>query len=474
VNRRVRLVTTPLAAACVLIVAVTYRAASAQPTGRAVFCKPVLDWVLPPPPAFAQTKVFPELAAPCPAGQVPSPIEHRGPKGLPGRGSNVQAPDGGVTYHYAGVYEYVAASGASMQWGQFTPTVPDTDSHSLAELAVETSDSEQIAEVGWTVDPEAEGDALPHLFVFHWVDGKATCYDGCGWEQVSRTRYPGMIVALTREPQEVIFQYMNSAWWVWYQSEWIGFFPLELWAQDFSSAGLIQWFGEVAGTQQPRSQMGDGVLGSQTNAAFMVNLQVEDPSNGSQTAFVSPDTITDPSIYQLAMTDAGFLFGGPGYQSAATCATCASLLANCGVVDDGCGSSLTCGICVAPETCGGGGLQENVCALPDGGMGQVAWAGGYFDAGTPDAGKADAGSGGIGPSGGASGCSTSGGGSALLLAALAFGLLLRLTQSGRDSTATSRARNGELPHGVLELDGDETQLGIAHVVGWRGSASPPQ
>jgi uncharacterized protein (TIGR03382 family) len=324
----------------------------------------------------------------------------------------------GVTFHYAGVLEAVPALGASGQWAQFQPTVTAADAHSLAEMAVESADGMQIVEVGWTVDPGLNGDALPHLFVFHWVDGVAGCYNGCGWQQVSRTRYPGMIVALTSEPQQAIYQFFNSAWWVWYQSEWIGFFPASLWGGDFASAGLIQWFGEVAGVAEPGSQMGDGLLPSQTGAAFMTNLQVEDASGDSQTASLSPSGLTDPAAYGLTVTDAGFLFGGPGYNPTAECGTCASLLANCGLVDDGCGRSLSCGACVEPETCGGDG-QMNVCALPNGGMGGLPWTGGYADAGTPDEGNPDAGS----TATGTSGCNSSGAGGSVLLAALAVGLL---------------------------------------------------
>jgi uncharacterized protein (TIGR03382 family) len=420
-----------LRVACAMTVSPFCIAASAEPSGRAISCKPGVDWVLPPAPSNARTDTFPELPRPCPTGQVPVSSGRAGPKGSPGKRSEVTSADGGVSYHYAGVYQFVPASGAlgaSVQWGQYQPTVLSADSHSLAEISVETSDSKQIAEVGWTVDPEYAGDTLPHLFVFHWVDGKPTCYDGCGWEQVSQTRYPGMIVTLTRDPQQVVFQYMNSAWWVWYQSEWIGFFPVDLWEADFASAGLIQWFAEVAGTQQPSSEMGDGVLAAMPNAAFMTNLQVESASGESEMALLSPSTVTDPGVYELSITEAGFSFGGPGYGSSTGCATCASLLANCGVLDDGCGHSLTCGTCLAPETCGGGGLQENVCALPDGGLGEVPWTGGYFDAGPADAGTAAMGS---TQPGGSSGCSSSGDGGSIFIAAMALGLLVRFRKEGR-------------------------------------------
>jgi RHS repeat-associated protein len=42
--------------------------------------------------------------------------------------------------------------------------------------------------------------------------------------------------------------------------------------------------------------------------------------------------------------------------------TCAGQQANCGSVSDGCGGTLDCGTCSAPETCGGGGAS-NVCGV---------------------------------------------------------------------------------------------------------------
>jgi hypothetical protein len=44
--------------------------------------------------------------------------------------------------------------------------------------------------------------------------------------------------------------------------------------------------------------------------------------------------------------------------------TCASLNAKCGEPDDGCGGKLSCGICVAPRTCGGGGVPFECGCTP--------------------------------------------------------------------------------------------------------------
>jgi uncharacterized protein (TIGR03382 family) len=417
---------------CALLIASPAQPASVESIGRKVLCGPGMSWLLPPAPSSVRAQVRSDAEGPCPSGQVPSPVGRPGLKGSPGRLWREATSTGAtVTYHYAGVFEFAVVVGAAAEWAQFQPAVSAADHHSLAELSVESADGMQIVEVGWTVDPELNGDALPHLFVFHWVDGQAGCYNGCGWQQVSRTRYPGMVVAPTLEPQQVIYRYFNSAWWVWYQAEWIGFFPGSLWNVDFASAGLVQWFGEVAGIAEPKSQMGDGLLPSQANAAFMSDLQLETATGESQTASVSPSTVTDPGAYQLSVTDAGFHFGGPGYNSEAECNTCASLLANCGMVEDGCGNVLACGTCLSPETCGQAG-QPNVCVLPDGGMGGEPWPGSYYsDGGTADGGAVDAGSTLTGNSSGGSGCSSSGAGVSLVLAALALGLLAPRRRASR-------------------------------------------
>src|SRR5712692_5258286 len=57
------------------------------------------------------------------------------------------------------------------------------------------------------------------------------------------------------------------------------------------------------------------------------------------------------------------------------CKTCASQGANCGSISDGCGHTLQCGTCTAPQTCGGGGTA-NVCgcgSCSDGGTLPPPW-----------------------------------------------------------------------------------------------------
>ena len=64
----------------------------------------------------------------------------------------------------------------------------------------------------------------------------------------------------------------------------------------------------------------------------------------------------------------GGTFGQCGYPDSGSCVslTCADQGLNCGPAGDGCGNALDCGTCVAPDTCGGGGVAGQ-CGYPDSG-----------------------------------------------------------------------------------------------------------
>jgi hypothetical protein len=64
----------------------------------------------------------------------------------------------------------------------------------------------------------------------------------------------------------------------------------------------------------------------------------------------------------------GGVYGHCGYPDAGSCTpmTCAQQNINCGAAGDGCGNPLSCGSCVAPQTCGGGGVPGE-CGYPDAG-----------------------------------------------------------------------------------------------------------
>lgn len=235
---------------------------------------------------------------------------------------------GGAYYFYAAVRAPEAQSdlasipaGASARMSQHNPDVPRGDFHSLVELAVSSADGADYVEVGWTVDPLVNrGDRRnPHLFVFHWVDGEPTCYNGCGWVQVSKSRVPGMRLDITEVPQDYAIEFRDGNWWVRYQREWIGYFPGSLWDNSFTAASGVDWFGEVA-TSRPRpcADMGWLDFGSSNGpyVARMMSLTWILPQQlGEVDAPLATRTIvTDPTAYDLGSATAGLVeYGGPGF-----------------------------------------------------------------------------------------------------------------------------------------------------------------
>ena len=156
-------------------------------------------------------------------------------------------------FQYAQASQFVFADGAR---GYFTipkPVVAPHDSHSLAELAVQSSDQRQVIEVGWTVDRGLNGDDDPHLFVFHWIDGVRTCYNACGFVPFNEPGYTaGMKLPVTTTPTQFNILHHGAEWRVGYNGHWVGAFPDSEWSNTFKVAGLVQWFGEV---DAPRSNV---------------------------------------------------------------------------------------------------------------------------------------------------------------------------------------------------------------------------
>ncbi|GAA0438327.1 hypothetical protein Aca07nite_47250 [Actinoplanes capillaceus] len=188
------------------------------------------------------------------------------------------------------------------------PVLARSDYHTLAELAVQSADGAQIVEVGWNVDRVVNGDDDPHLFVYHWVDRKPTCYNGCGFVQYSDNIRPGDTL-----PQDVTkrfgIQYFKGAWWIAYDTEWVGYFPEWLWPTvDFSKTGLVQVFGEVAAaTATPCTQMGNGREGDDTTAARVGSLTY---LNGPAAEMHIRSTSDLYTVTKLSART--FRYGGPG------------------------------------------------------------------------------------------------------------------------------------------------------------------
>lgn len=185
--------------------------------------------------------------------------------------------------------------------------------HSLQELSVQNTAGTNTVEVGWIVDHNLNGDYLPHLFVFYWVNGVGECYnERCsGFVQTSATLKPGDALAVGSTANIGLVQ-VNGNWQVQVNGTQIGFFPGSLWNGAFNQGQQITAFGEVAmdSTDIPScTQMGNGQFGTSSNSSWMSNFQLRGASVASDLTVTSKD----PAFYnQGSVTATGFHLGGPG------------------------------------------------------------------------------------------------------------------------------------------------------------------
>jgi hypothetical protein len=212
-----------------------------------------------------------------------------------------------VNYFYNSAYQFAETDGSYANLVISKPKLAYEDYHSLAEIAVQSADGRQIVEVGWTVDRAVNGDDDPHLFVYHWVDRQESCYNGCGFVNYSQNAWPGMTLP-EGVPKRFGIQYYYGAWWIAYDSEWIGYFPDRLWGGTFTRSGLIQWFGEVAASSDaPCTQMGNGRWGEDPYAARI----------GSVALLAGPEPVIQvkaqtPYYAGYRASDRTMRYGGPG------------------------------------------------------------------------------------------------------------------------------------------------------------------
>ena len=177
-----------------------------------------------------------------------------------------KAADPTWNYFYAGARQIGASDGSWADLNIRKPWLSQRDAHTLTEISVQSADSRQIVEVGWTVDRKTNKDDDPHLFVYYWKDKQRTCYNTCGFTSKSDNVKPGDTLPVGATKRFGI-QHFDGVWWVAYDSEWIGYFDDDLWEGRYTKAGMVQWFGEVtAATTEPCTDMGNGILGSKAGA----------------------------------------------------------------------------------------------------------------------------------------------------------------------------------------------------------------
>lgn len=222
----------------------------------------------------------------------------------------------GYCYQWVGGRQFISASGVSVKFAQAAPKTTGTalNGHTLVELSVGTSDGRQYVEVGWIL-PAANGDKRPRLFVYHWVNGHTSCYNGCGFVQVSSSIHPGDALTVGATGTYKI-NYSGGQWQVFYNGTEVGYFPESLWSGTFTQAGFTQIFGEVASSTLPTcTQMGDGIYGSASGSLLISGYSLIGSGNSPS---LSPYNLNNfngsrNSGYNYgAVTPTSMRIGGPG------------------------------------------------------------------------------------------------------------------------------------------------------------------
>jgi hypothetical protein len=228
------------------------------------------------------------------------------------------------TFYYGACYYYGPASYArTADGGGMTMRIERPafkgDGHSLDELAVQGGPANgNIVELGWNVSTSQYPDADPHLFVFHWINWAATCYDTCGWHQYSTTYFPGMnLSVLSGRDVYIGYVHYQGNWWAWFDNQWLGYFSDSEWSGSYTRSSMIQWFGELAtnnGTP-PNVEMGDGLFPTDPAAARMATLCDVDAAAWvcwyRDLQSLGPNF---PAYYDIRRTGFGETrYGGPGH-----------------------------------------------------------------------------------------------------------------------------------------------------------------
>jgi hypothetical protein len=254
-------------------------------------------------------------------------------------------PDGkrDVRFHYSSVRQKGDSEGTYANLVIAGPDKEDPnnkvklglgDYHTLTEISVQSADGKQAVEVGWTIDRLLNGNDQPHLFVYHWVDGKRTCYNTCDFSapdpKTVGTPSVGPGGALPAGTvRNFGIQFSGNAWWIAYGTEWIGYYPATNWQDPvtkeykFTRATQHQWFGEVASSSlDPCTSMGTGeTSGLVAKSARIGGIYLVNPKSAEPIEMVVTSDYIDKKTGKLVEVPARYTgerpsngtlrFGGP-------------------------------------------------------------------------------------------------------------------------------------------------------------------
>ncbi len=355
--------------ALLAVIAASALAGQVRVAGQVYRCAPATadQRVVPPaPPAPpASTSVGPLARsrllaqAVCPVGELPAPRVIAAPPPRPPRldlrratGQATGAEEQlGADYFYAveGAARAASAQVTGLQGeaeDQQETIDPAGDGHSITQMwgldttrgAAEFSD----VELGTIVSPDL-GEGAPTLFVFHFDEGEPTCYDACGYVQLSDVagRVPGyplveaapLMTAGAPHLYQLYEEGLTGKWFLAVDGEPIGYYPASAWTRFVPTVLTVEEAGgEVASPPtepHPGTTMGDGRPGSEGASAAAPEAgptywrALADRRVGEQT--FTPLGVAqlddEPGVYTLGAYKgeapevplSSFAYGGPGW-----------------------------------------------------------------------------------------------------------------------------------------------------------------
>jgi hypothetical protein len=220
----------------------------------------------------------------------------KAPKGMPARKGDVSTRiitpcAGGACYDYSGGGQDLADPGTGLHASltisnaylarSTNNTMGQNDPHTVMEVAARnpatTAGQENIAEIGWNVNPNScGGSSTACLFVYHWIDGVG---QGYGTNFTDLSGQPGYspigpgdsLSAHVGQTRQFGMTYLTNAqstnregWWAYFNSLYVGYYPIANWTgagETFTETDRVEAFAEVlSGNVETCSDMGSGAM----------------------------------------------------------------------------------------------------------------------------------------------------------------------------------------------------------------------
>jgi hypothetical protein len=258
---------------------------------------------------------------------------------IPGAKGGVSALALSSGYHYAGAQETPASGQGYFHSNMYVsqPTCSGAGNHSLAELTMQAgstsgSYTDNIIEWGYVCEPNAFGDTKVRLFASCWVNGvwQASYVGGCGYvDNGSNAVNLGADLTATglnhlTLTKKFAIQYNTVAcgsdsdgMWIWYDTNWVGCFPLpggaNRLASTFTAGQFFQAFDETYKVASPGAclGMGNDLFPTTTTTPTAYFNTLSHVTTGAANGQFNTAVMTDPTVYgALKLTSAVWRTGG--------------------------------------------------------------------------------------------------------------------------------------------------------------------